>query len=83
MAPKSKKAAGAGRRAGAKYKDDRVPGPAVATEEYAAVSFIPAVRPLELSCSLFSQTPAHNNPVTHALPLWLGCCFAKTSLRLQ
>jgi hypothetical protein len=38
MAPKSKKAAGAGRRAGAKYKDDRVPGPAVATEEYAAVS---------------------------------------------
>jgi hypothetical protein len=38
MAPKSKKAAGAGKRAGAKYKDARVPDPAVTPEGYAAVS---------------------------------------------
>ena len=41
MAPKSKKAAGAGKRAGAQYKEARVPDHAVATEDYAAVSFIP------------------------------------------
>lgn len=38
MAPKGKKAAGAGKRAGGVYKDDRVPDPAIATEGYAAVS---------------------------------------------
>ena len=76
MAPKSKKAAGAGRRAGAKYKDARVPGPAVATEEYAAVSLYPLFDRWSylVPCS---STPAHNNPVTHALPLWLGCCLPK------
>ena len=42
MAPKSKKADGAEKRAGARYnKDARVPDPAFATEDDAAVSFIP------------------------------------------
>ena len=42
MAPKSRKVAGAGKRAGARYnKDAGVPEPAVATEDYVAVSFVP------------------------------------------
>jgi hypothetical protein len=83
MAPKSKKAAGAGRRAGAKYKDDRVPGPAVMTEEYAAVSLYHCSTVGAISCSLFLNPCTHNNPVAHASSfLWLGFCFAKRSLRL-
>ena len=65
MALKSKKAAGAGRRAGAKYKDDRVPGPAVMTEEYAAVSLYHCST---VGAILFPvpSTPAHKYPVAHA-----------------
>lgn len=36
MAPRNKKAAATGKTAGAKYKEDRVPDPAFATEDHPA-----------------------------------------------
>jgi hypothetical protein len=67
MAPKSKKAAGAERRAGAKYKDDRVPGPAVMTEEYAAVSLYHCST---VGAILFPvPQPLHTNTPSHMLLL--------------
>ena len=84
MAPKNKKAAGAGKRAGAKYKDDRVPDPAFATEDYAAVSSsrcstVEAI----LDHPLFPvPQPLHNTPSHMLFLCWLGFCLPE-SLRLQ
>jgi hypothetical protein len=72
MAPKIRKAAGTANPAGATYKDARVPDPALATEEYAAVSLY--------RCSTVEAIWDHprfpvpppcpkNTPITHALPL--------------
>jgi hypothetical protein len=71
MAPKSKKAADTTKKAGAKYKDDRVPDPAVATEEYAAVSLsrCSTVEAIVGSSTVpCPSTPAHYTP-SHMLPL--------------